>query len=222
MDVIALDPAQTKLFISAFVTFFVVIDVIGVAPMFSSLTASGGRGFKASVAAKSVIYAAAVLLGFAYFGEWLFTQLHISLEAFRIAGGVLLFLLALDMLFERRTMRREERLEAVRDDADLGRDGPVAVFPMAIPFLAGPSAIASAILFMAEQETVTHGATLVVIAMIANLLICFFMFLGAGLIMRQFGVSGAAMITRILGVVLAALAAQFIIDGIKGAFALGV
>lgn len=206
-----------ELFISAFVTFFVVIDPIGVAPIFAGLTDGMKKEFRAKMAWKSCLIGLGVLIGFAYGGEWLFTQLHVSLDAFRIAGGVLLFLIALDMLFEKRTERREERAEAVLEDEDhIHKD--ISVFPMAIPMLAGPGAIASVMLYMTDQGESLMGQGIVLGAMLLNIVMCLVLFLAIGPVMRLLGDTMAAMITRVLGVILAALASQFIIDGIRGAF----
>lgn len=212
-----LDLISTELFVAAFVTFFVIIDPPGVTPIFASLTEGCSGAHKRAMAFKSVLIATGVLLGFAYGGEWLLGNLHVSLDAFRIAGGVLLFMLALDMLFEKRTERREERAEAL-----MGEDGgpppaDISVFPMAIPMIAGPGAIASILLYMSEVQSVGEQLT-VFAAMGLNILICLVMFLLATPLMRLIGDTLAAMITRILGVILAALSAQFVIDGIKGAF----
>jgi len=140
----------------------------------------------------------------------------VSLDAFRAAGGVLLFLLALDMIFEKRTERREDRAEKLHHDGG-GPEEDISVFPMAIPMLAGPGAIASIMLYMSGSggDIATQGVVLA--AMAANLLVCLVLFLAAGPLMRVMGDTIAAMITRILGVILAALAAQFILDGIGGA-----
>ena len=136
-------------FLAAFVTFFVVIDPPGVAPMFATLTQNTSREWQRKMAFKSVGVATIVLLGFAFGGEWLLGKLHVSLDAFRIAGGVLLFLIAVDMLFEKRTERREERNEKVLAEAKKHpeRFEDVSVFPLAIPLISGPGSIASIMLF---------------------------------------------------------------------------
>lgn len=210
-------PAIDLALLSAvFVTFFVVIDPIGVTPIFAGLTQGTSPAHRRKMAIKSVLIATIILLGFAYGGEWLLSALGVSLDAFRAAGGVLLFLLALDMIFEKRTERREERAGKLSTEAHAkGED--ISVFPMAIPMVAGPGAIASAMLFMsgAAGDVVQQGVILA--AMGANLLVCLVLFLAAGPLMRLMGDTVAAMITRILGVILAALAAQFIFDGIAGA-----
>lgn len=210
-------PAIDLALLSAvFVTFFVVIDPIGVTPIFAGLTQGTSPAHRRKMAIKSVLIATIILLGFAYGGEWLLSALGVSLDAFRAAGGVLLFLLALDMIFEKRTERREERAEKLSAETHAkGED--ISVFPMAIPMVAGPGAIASIMLYMsgASGDVVQQGVILA--AMFANLLVCLILFLAAGPLMRLMGDTVAAMITRILGVILAALAAQFIFDGIAGA-----
>ncbi|TVQ49761.1 MAG: MarC family protein [Gammaproteobacteria bacterium] len=207
------------LFAAAFVTFFVVIDVPGVAPIFASLTEGTDARHRRRMALRSVTIATVVLVGFAYGGEWLLGALHISLDAFRAAGGVLLFLIALDMVFEKRTKRREERAEALSesDESLPGTHEDISVFPMAIPMLAGPGAIASIMLFMSQAGGAVGAQLSILLGLGVNLAICLVVFLLIGPVMRLMGETLAAMITRILGVILAALAAQFIFDGIRGA-----
>ena len=132
-----------ELFLAAFVTFFVVIDPPGVTPMFATLTQDMPPAWRHRMAWKSVLVATVILLGFAFGGEWLLEKLHVSLDAFRIAGGVLLFLIALDMLFETRTQRREARNEKVLEErrAHPGEHDDISVFPLAIPLIAGPGSI---------------------------------------------------------------------------------
>ncbi len=218
-----MDALDYGLLTASLVTFFVVIDPIGVAPIFAGLTEGSTNQHKRTMAIKSVVIATGVLFGFAFLGEWLLGALHVSLDAFRAAGGVLLFMLALDMIFEKRTERREERADALSeaDEEIPGTNVDISVFPMAIPMLAGPGAIASIMLFMSEAEGSIAGQLMVFGGMGANLLLCLVLFLAIGPIMKVLGDTLAAMITRILGVILAALAAQFIFDGIAGALLSG-
>lgn len=212
-----------ELFLAAFVTFFVVIDPPGIAPLFASMTQGTSEPWRRKMAFKSVGIAAGVLLGFAYGGEWLLGKLHVSLDAFRIAGGLLLLLIAIDMLFEKRTERREERAEMVKEHREKhdGRFEDISVFPLAIPLVSGPGAIASIMLLFAQHESLaSQGVILSAVA--ANLLLCLFAFLLAGPLMKIIGNTGAAMITRILGIILAALACQFMIDGVVNAFGITV
>lgn len=210
---------DVALIAASFVTFFVVIDVPGVAPIFAGLTEGTDQAHRRRMAIKSVAIATLVLIGFAYGGEWLLGALQISLDAFRAAGGVLLFLIALDMVFEKRTKRREQRADALSDSDETlpGTHEDISVFPMAIPMLAGPGAIASIMLFMSQASGSLGAQISVLIGLGANLLICLVVFLLIGPVMKLMGETIAAMITRILGVILAALAAQFIFDGIRGA-----
>ena len=142
------------LFLAAFVTFFVVIDPPGVAPMFASLTQDMTRDWRRAMAFKSVFIATLILMGFAFGGQWLLDKLHVSLDAFRIAGGMLLFLIAVDMLFEKQTQRREERNQKVIDErkAHPGEHDDISVFPLAIPLIAGPGAIATMILYFTQND----------------------------------------------------------------------
>jgi multiple antibiotic resistance protein len=203
-----------ELFLSAFVTFLVVIDPPGCAPIFAGLTRDATASQRRSMALRASAIAAGILLFFGLLGEDLLRTLGISLAAFRIAGGIMLFLIALEMVFERRTQRRESRAREI--DADPQHDD-VSVFPMAIPMIAGPGSIASIMLLMARSEGLDQS--LVVLAALgAVLLLTLVALLAAGWLMRLLGHRMEAMLTRLLGVVLAALAAQFVIDGISVSF----
>jgi multiple antibiotic resistance protein len=204
----------TALFLSAFVTFFVVIDPPGCAPIFAGLTREATGAQRRSMAIRASAVAAGILLFFGLLGEDLLRTLGISLAAFRIAGGIMLFLIALDMVFERRTQRRENRAQEV--EADPGHDD-VSVFPMAIPMIAGPGSIASIMLLMARSDGLAESLT-VLAALGAVLLLTLVSLLAAGWLMRLLGHRMEAMLTRLLGVILAALAAQFVIDGISVSF----
>jgi multiple antibiotic resistance protein len=203
-----------ELFLSAFVTFLVVIDPPGCAPIFAGLTREATAAQRRSMALRASAIAAGILLFFGLLGEDLLRTLGISLAAFRIAGGIMLFLIALEMVFEKRTQRRENRAREI--DADPEHDD-VSVFPMAIPMIAGPGSIASIMLLMARSNG--HAESLVVLAALgAVLLLTLAALLAAGWLMRLLGHRTEAMLTRLLGVILAALAAQFVIDGISVSF----
>ena len=201
------------LFASALASFLVIIDPPGCAPIFASLTAGTSAEHRRKMALRSSLIAWCILIFFALLGRPLLHALGITLAAFRLAGGIMLFIIALEMVFEKRTQRREERANAVEAE---GADD-ISVFPMAIPMIAGPGSIATAMLLTARAEGVTE--TLVVLgAMSLVILLTLVALLAAGPIMRFVGAKLEAMITRILGVILAALAAQFVIDGIKQSF----
>ncbi|ABC64396.1 MarC family protein [Erythrobacter litoralis] len=205
---------MTELFISAFVTFFVVIDPPGCAPIYAGLTKDAAPSQARNMAIRATIIAGIILLGFALFGEQLLAALHIDLNSFRIAGGFMLFWIAFEMVFEKRTQRREERAVKV---ASTPQVEDVSVFPMAMPMLAGPGAIAAVMLLMNEAEGTDQ--TLVILgALGAVLLITMVALIAAGPLIRLLGDRVEAVITRLLGVLLAALATQYVVDGIRGSF----
>ncbi len=202
------------LFISAFATFFVVIDPPGCAPIYASLTKDANAAQRRSMAIRASLISAAILFVFALFGEKLLAALHIELNSFRIAGGIMLFLIAIDMVFEKRTERREERAAKIIETPEVE---DVSVFPMAMPMIAGPGSIASVMLLMSQNEG--PDRSLVVLAALgAVLVLTLLALLAAGPIMRVLGSKAEAVITRLLGVLLGALAAQFVIDGLRASF----
>ena len=203
------------LFLSAFATLFVVIDPPGCAPIYAGLTHGATRAQARSMALRASFIAGIILLIFALFGENLLAALHIELDAFRIAGGIMLFVIALDMVFEKRTQRREERAEKVRATPEVE---DVSVFPMAMPMIAGPGSIATMMLLMSRSQG-TEQTLVVLAALVAVLVLTFVALIAAGPLMKLLGASVEAVITRLLGVLLAALAAQYVIDGLKAVLA---
>ncbi len=218
-----MDAELLSKFTATFVTFFVLIDVLGVAPVFATLTSGGDARYRRSMAVKSTIVATLIIFFFAFAGSWLLGAMHITIAAFKAAGGVLLFLIALDMVFEKRTERRENRAETVMSEHDASAAEPedVSVFPIGIPMIAGPGTIASAMFYMAEAES-TAEKGVIVAALAANLLLVLVIFLAAGPIVRAMGPSIAGALTRILGVILAALSVQLLLDGVADAFQLQI
>jgi multiple antibiotic resistance protein len=163
------------------------------------------------MALRSAVVAWAILLFFSLLGRPLLAALGISLASFRIAGGIMLIFIALDMVFEKRTQRREERAQSVEGAGD------ISIFPMAIPMIAGPGSIATAMLMVSRADTILDIG-IVLAAMTAIIVITLVALLSAGPLMRLLGERVEAMITRLLGVILAALAAQFVIDGLRQSF----
>ena len=200
-----------ELYISSLITFFVVIDPPGCAPIYAGLTAGASPTHSRAMAFRAVLVASGILLVFALFGEALLHGLGISLASFRIAGGIMLFLIALEMVFEKRTERREDRAAKVASDPEVE---DVSIFPMAMPMIAGPGSIASVMLLMSRNEGIERSAV-VLAALITILLLTLVALLAAGPIMRVLGAKIEAVITRLLGVLLAALAVQFVIDGVR-------
>ena len=202
------------LFLSAFVTLFVVIDPPGCAPIYAGLTSGATRAQARSMAIRASLIAGIILLVFALFGEQLLAALHIELDSFRAAGGIMLFLIALDMVFEKRTQRREERAEKLRATPEVE---DVSVFPMAMPMLAGPGAIASVMLLVGNARGLAQSLV-VLAALLAVLVLTLLALWAASPLMKLVGAQVEAVITRLLGVLLAALAAQYVFDGIRGSF----
>lgn len=204
-----------ELALAAFVNFIVIIDPIGVVPFFLAHTAHLDRAGRRATALKSVAIAAVVLLFFTLVGQPLLHYLGVSVAAFRIAGGVLLLLLAIDMVLVkasgiRATTRKEEEEATQRPD--------IAVFPLAVPLIAGPGAIASVILLQSQNAGSLLAQAVVTGVMLAVLLLTGLGFLVASPIMRVLGVTGINVMTRVLGVVLAALAVSNILEGLKASF----
>ncbi|SHJ19975.1 multiple antibiotic resistance protein [Shimia gijangensis] len=199
---------DTSALITAFVTLFVIIDPIGLTPMFVALTQGEDAATRRSIALRSCLTAFGILALFAFFGEAVLGFVGISMPAFRIAGGVLLFLTALDMLFERRTKRREDRVEE-------DENPDPSVFPLAIPLIAGPGSIATVILLGGQMAEGLTGSVLVLGVAIAVLVVVLGLFLAAGLLEKLLGKTGVNVATRLLGMLLAALSVQFILEGLR-------
>ncbi|WP_316013098.1 MarC family protein [Roseobacter sp. HKCCA0434] len=200
--------------LTAFVTLFVIIDPIGLTPIFVALTPGASRAQRRRIAVRAVAIAFVILLSFALAGEALLDAVGIGMPAFRISGGVLLFLIAVEMLFEKRNPRRSNQA----DDPEPERDP--SVFPLALPLLAGPGAMATMVLLVGQADDLATQAVLVAV-MALVLGIALGLFLIAGLMERLIGQVGVNVITRILGVLLAALATQFILDGLRAAGVVG-
>ncbi len=194
-------------FITAFTTLFVVIDPFGTTPIFVAMTQDMDARTRRKTAIRSCLTAVFILIAFAAFGEALLGFVGISMAAFRVAGGALLFLTALDMLFDRRTKRREDRAEEEEHPDP-------SVFPLAIPLIAGPGSIATIIL-LAGQHPGVLGIVEACLVMLAVMSVVLIFFLAGGLIARILGKTGLNVLTRLLGMLLAALSVQFILDGLK-------
>ena len=197
--------------ISAAVTLFVVVDPIGLVPTFLSVTTGIPDVARRSVALRAAVIAGAILAGAALIGDWLLRQLGISLPAFRIAGGLLLFAVASEMVLGVRTGRQSQEAEQALEEQVRN----VAAFPLAIPLMAGPGAI-TATLLLAGQAGGNLGLLAILIGVVVVVCaLCLLAFLIAGRIDRLLGITGNVVLSRLLGVLLAALAVQYIIDGVK-------
>ena len=203
-----------ELFISAFVTVFVVIDPPGCAPIYASLTSDAPPRDRRIMAIRAIFVAAVILLVFALFGEQMLGALGISLDSFRIAGGIMLFLIALEMVFEKRTERREDRAQEIIEQPEIE---DVSIFPMAMPMIAGPGSIAAVMLLTSQHDGIDN-ALVILGALGSVLLLTLIGLLAAGPLMRILGNKVEAVITRVLGVLLGALAVQFVVDGLNASF----
>jgi multiple antibiotic resistance protein len=201
------------LFISTFATLFVVIDPLGCAPIYAGLTSNYTPKAAQTTALRACGIASIILLIFALFGSALLKALGIELNAFRIAGGIMLFVIALEMVFEKRTEKREERAEKVKHTPEPHED--ISVFPMAMPMIAGPGSIATVMLMMSHASNLPSMA-MVLAALGAVLVLTAGALVAAGPLMRLLGSKVEAVITRVLGVLLGALAVQYVIDGVLG------
>jgi multiple antibiotic resistance protein len=197
---------DTSTLVTAFVTLFVIIEPVSIAPLFATMTRGMAPARRRSIGLRACVVAAAILTAFGLLGQQLLTFVGISIPAFRISGGLLLFLTALDMLFERRTPRREGQVG--QDDHD------PSVFPLAMPLLAGPGAMTTMILLVGQVKGWVAVLELH-IAMLAVIGCAYALFLVAGPLDRLLGKTGNAVINRLLGMLLAALSVQFVIDGVK-------
>jgi multiple antibiotic resistance protein len=196
--------------IRAFVTFFTIIDPVGLAPVVIGLTAHLNDTQRSTVVTRAVVISAVIIAFFALAGRFLLDRLGISLYAFNIAGGALLFLVAIDMLFGRQSGTRETKAEA---DEALTRED-ISVFPLAIPMIAGPGTIATTILFVGLAAPNALDLLSVAGAIITSLFAAWLVMRGSMWIVRRIGRTGILVFSRILGILLAALAIQFILKGI--------
>jgi multiple antibiotic resistance protein len=202
---------QGEFFISALVTLTVVVDPIGLVPSFIGITHELPENARRNVALRASLIAAVILIGAALIGDWLLRALSITLPAFRIAGGLLLFSIASEMVFGVRIGRQSrEAEEAVEEHVR-----NIAAFPLAIPLMAGPGAITAAVL-LAGRSRSDPLQLIVLLGVIAMVLaLCFVVFVAAGHIARLLGTTGSTVLSRLLGVLLAALAVQYVIDGVR-------
>jgi len=203
---------ETATLISAFVTLLVIIDPAGLTPIFIALTQGMDAKERRKIALRACIIAALLMLMFLFLGEAVLGFIGISMPAFRIAGGILLFLTALEMLFQRRQQRREENAAEEPNDP--------SVFPLALPLIVGPGTITTLILLAGQADGPADMAAIIGVAF-SVLALVFIAFLAAPPIERALGKTGIDIVTRILGMLLAALAIQFVIDGLRQSFGLG-
>ncbi len=201
--------------ISAFVTLLVVVDPVGLAPTFLAITEGLPARARRRVALRACLIAAAILAGTAASGSWLLSTLGISLHAFRIAGGMLLFSIASEMVFGVRIERQSQDAERAIEEHVRN----IAAFPLAIPLMAGPGAITATVLLAGRSAGHLEELVLLIGVICAVIAICFVVYLAASRIGSLLGITGNIVLSRLLGVILAALAVQYVIDGIRAVLA---
>jgi multiple antibiotic resistance protein len=197
--------------VSALVTLLVVVDPVGLVPTFVGITHDLPSSARRSVALRATVIAALLLIGAALIGEWLLRQLSISLPAFRIAGGLLLFSIASEMVFGLRTQRQSQAAEQALEE----RVRNIAAFPLAIPLMAGPGAITAAVLLSGRSGGDPMRMAILIGVIVAVFVLCLLVFLLAERIACVVGITGNIVLSRLLGVLLAALAVQFVVDGVR-------
>ena len=206
---------MTAVFINSFILLFVAIDTIGNIPFFLSLTEEAKIKKRNQIAIKSVIIAFFIMITFAYAGRYLLDAIGVSLDSLKIAGGIILMILAIDILFEKRKTRREKRVEEALDEKSFD---DIIVFPIAIPFIAGPAALTTIILLIGNYTINTEFQIPVILALVAALAVSLFLMVGASFIVKFIPKQILHATARVMAFILAALATQFIIDGIKASF----
>ncbi len=204
--------------IKYFFVLFVVVEPVSLVPMFAALTVDGDNAYRRRVALKATVLSTGILIAFALGGQWLLNALGISVPAFKIGGGVLLLLLSIDMVFARRSGMRSTTVRE-QDEARVRED--ISVFPLAFPLIAGPGALATLVLVAGEVSGNTALLAGLIGVIVVLMVLVLVLMLLSGLVMRVLGVTGANMVSRIFGVILVALAIQYLVDGIKAAFSLG-
>jgi multiple antibiotic resistance protein len=199
--------------IKFFVMFFVVVEPISLVPLFAALTEGASSGYKRKMACKAVILAGLILVIFALAGAALLDAMGISLQAFRIFGGLMLFLIALDMVYVRPS---GARTTTSKEEAEVKRREDISVFPLAFPFIAGPGALATILLVTGDVPLASMLFVGLMVVVVLVLIITYVLMLVTPRVMRVLGLTGANVISRLTGVILGALAVQFVIDGVRG------
>ena len=204
-----------SIFLNSFVLFFITIDTIGNLPFFISLTEGAKLKKKNQIAIKSIIIAFFITVMFAYLGKYLLDAIGVSLDSLKIAGGIILMFIAIDILFEKRKIRREKKVEAALDERNFDE---IIVFPIAIPFIAGPSTLATIILLIGNYSNSPELQMVVIFALITALIVSLFLMIGANYTTKYIPQQILHATSRVFAFILAALSTQFIIDGIKASF----
>ena len=204
-----------EVFFNSFAVSFVAIDAIGVGPLYLILTDGASRKQRFRIAAKSSLTAFVILSIFAYGGQFFFNWIGVSLNSLKIAGGIILFIIAIEMLLDKRRMRKEESANLAVNDKNLD---DIVVFPLSIPLIAGPAALTSVVLLVNANSSSAENLVMVYAALAAAMLVTFLHMLFSAVVANYTSKNLLNVFSRVMALVLASLAIQFIINGIKSTF----
>ena len=204
-----------EVFFNSFAVLFVAIDAIGVGPLYLILTDGASRKQRFRIAAKSSLTAFVILSIFAYGGQFFFNWIGVSLNSLKIAGGIILFIIAIEMLLDKRRMRKEESANLAVNDKNLD---DIIVFPLSIPLIAGPAALTSVVLLVNANSSSAENLVMVYAALAAAMLVTFLHMLFSAVVANYTSKNLLNVFSRVMALVLASLAIQFIVNGIKSTF----
>ena len=208
---------MTEQLVNTFIILFVVIDPIALAPIFGAMTRGGSERYRRKMAIKATLLSTTILLLFLFLGNNFLSAMGITIPAFKIAGGLLLLINGFDMVFARHTGLRST---TVKESAEAQQKDDISVFPLAFPLIAGPGTITTVLLLSSDMrdDPVLFGALIGIILFVLALALIFLLL--SGRVMKLLGETGANVLDRLLGVILCALAVQFMVDGIRAAFSI--
>jgi multiple antibiotic resistance protein len=206
---------MSSTFFNSFAVLFVAIDAAGIGPLFLLLTEGATRDQRFKIAIESSLIAFTVLIIFAYGGKFFFDWIGVSINSLKIAGGIILFIISIEMLLDKRRLRREESANKVLNEKTIEE---ISIFPLAIPLIAGPAALTSVLLLVNTNSKDTERLIMVYIALTAVMLVTFFHMIFSAILANYTSKNILNIFSRVIALILASLAIQFIVDGIKSSF----
>jgi len=206
---------MSEVFLNSFAVLFVAIDAVGIGPLFLSLTYGASRKQRYQIALRSSLIAFIVLLIFAYGGQFFFNWISVSLNSLKVAGGIILLIIAIEMLLDKRRIRREQNATKALSEKTIDE---ITVFPLSIPLIAGPAALTSIVLLINANSFSNESLLMVYLALISVMIVTLFHMLFSTLIAKFAGKNILNVFSRVIALILASLAIQFVIDGLKSSF----
>jgi len=206
---------MSEVFLNSFAVLFVAIDAVGIGPLFLSLTYGASRKQRYQIALRSSLIAFIVLLIFAYGGQFFFNWISVSLNSLKVAGGIILLIIAIEMLLDKRRIRREQNATKALSEKTIDE---ITVFPLSIPLIAGPAALTSIVLLINANSFSNENLLMVYLALISVMIVTLFHMLFSTLIAKFAGKNILNVFSRVIALILASLAIQFVIDGLKSSF----